>query len=227
MRSMKCVMPCTIYMCVQIAIWIWGEMSIIGGCSWWRHQMKAFSVLLVICAGNSPVTSKLPAQRPVMRSFDLYFDLRRNEWLSKQWWGWWFETPSRPLWRHGNVYTYLAHGGSFRKGNNYMYHANLLNTWLGWSDTNTWCMMNSSINTLSRQQSKHQNPAKSPFVTLNGFPSQIISNAENVSMLRCHHAFIPKVVEIYRELWLLLWSENRSNGVNDWCYTDIKVTLMW
>ena len=23
--------------------------------------------------------------------------------LSKQWWGWWFETPSRPLWRHCNV----------------------------------------------------------------------------------------------------------------------------
>ena len=23
--------------------------------------------------------------------------------LNKQWWGWWFETPSRPLWRHCNV----------------------------------------------------------------------------------------------------------------------------
>ena len=26
-----------------------------------------------------------------------------NKGLSKQWWGWWFETPSRPLWRHCNV----------------------------------------------------------------------------------------------------------------------------
>ena len=25
-----------------------------------------------------------------------------NTRLSKQWWGWWFETPSRPLWRHCN-----------------------------------------------------------------------------------------------------------------------------
>ena len=27
--------------------------------------------------------------------------------LSKQWWGWWFETPSCPLWRQCNVITYL------------------------------------------------------------------------------------------------------------------------
>ena len=31
-----------------------------------------------------------------------FFDLRLNERLSKQWWGWWFETPSLPLWRHSN-----------------------------------------------------------------------------------------------------------------------------
>ena len=29
-----------------------------------------------------------------------FFDLRLNKPLSKQSWGWWFETPSRPLWRH-------------------------------------------------------------------------------------------------------------------------------
>ena len=40
-----------------------------------------------------------PAQRPVTRSFDVFFDMRLNKWLSKQWWCWWFETPSRPLWR--------------------------------------------------------------------------------------------------------------------------------
>ena len=73
--------------------------------SWWRHQMEAFSALLAICAGNSPVTGEFPAQRPVMRSFDVLFDLRLNERLSKQSWGWWFETPSRPLWRHSNVFS--------------------------------------------------------------------------------------------------------------------------
>ena len=45
----------------------------------------------------------IPAQRPVTRSFDVFFDLRLNTRLSKQWWGWWFEAPSRPLWRHCNV----------------------------------------------------------------------------------------------------------------------------
>ena len=65
--------------------------------------METFSALLAICAGNSPVTGELPAQRPVTRSFDVFFDLRLNKQLSKQSWGWWFETLSRPLWRHCNV----------------------------------------------------------------------------------------------------------------------------
>ena len=70
--------------------------------SWWRHQMETFSALLAICAGNSPVTGEFPTQRPVTRSFDVFFDLRPNKRLSKQTWGWWFETPSRPSWRHCN-----------------------------------------------------------------------------------------------------------------------------
>ena len=70
--------------------------------SWWRHQMETFSALLAICAGNSPVPSEFPAQRPVPRSFDIFFDLLLNKRSSKQWWGWWFETPSRPWWRHYN-----------------------------------------------------------------------------------------------------------------------------
>ena len=45
--------------------------------------METFSVLLAICAGNSPVTSEFPAQRPVMRSFDVFFDLHLNKRLSK------------------------------------------------------------------------------------------------------------------------------------------------
>ena len=55
--------------------------------------------------GNSPVTDEFPTKRPVTRSFDVFFDLhlRLNKRLSKQWWGCWFETPSRPLWRHSNV----------------------------------------------------------------------------------------------------------------------------
>ena len=66
-------------------------------------KWKLFSALLAICAGNSPVAGEFPAQRPVIRSFDVFFDLRLNKRLSKQSLDWWFETPTRPLWRHCNV----------------------------------------------------------------------------------------------------------------------------
>ena len=68
--------------------------------------MQPFSALLAIRAGNSPVNGEFPAQRPVSRSFGVIFDLRLKEWLSKQSWGWWFETPVRPLWRHDNAIRY-------------------------------------------------------------------------------------------------------------------------
>ena len=73
--------------------------------SWWRHQMETFSALLAICAGNSSVPGEFPAQRPVTRNFDIFVYLRLNKRLRKQSWGWWFETLSRPLWRHCNVTT--------------------------------------------------------------------------------------------------------------------------
>ena len=103
---------------------------------WWRHQMETFSALLALCAGNSPVTSEFPAQRPVTWSFDVFFDLRLNQQLSKQWSLWWFEMPPRSLWRHCNAFNQLhptwighpyknglqsvirdVHGGDGRDGN--------------------------------------------------------------------------------------------------------------
>ena len=62
--------------------------------------METFSALLAICARNSPITGEFPSQRPVTRSFDVFFDLRLNKRLSKQSWGFWSEVPSRSLWRH-------------------------------------------------------------------------------------------------------------------------------
>ena len=64
--------------------------------------MWTFSAILAIWAGNSTVTGEFPTQRPVTRSFDVFFHLRLNKRPNKQSWGWWFETLSRPLWRHGN-----------------------------------------------------------------------------------------------------------------------------
>ena len=66
--------------------------------SWCRHQMETFSALLALCAGNSPITGEFPSQRPVTQSFDVFSDLRLNKRLSKQTLGWWFGTPSCPLW---------------------------------------------------------------------------------------------------------------------------------
>ena len=54
--------------------------------TWWRHQRETFSALLAICAGNSPVTVEFPAQRPVTRSFEVFFDLHRNNRSSKPSW---------------------------------------------------------------------------------------------------------------------------------------------
>ena len=48
-------------------------------------------------------TGEFPSQRPVTRSLVIFFDLCLNKRLSKQSWGWWFETPLRSLWRHCNV----------------------------------------------------------------------------------------------------------------------------
>ena len=45
--------------------------------------METFSALLTICAGNSPGTGEFLAQRPVTRSFDVFFDLRLiNGWVN-------------------------------------------------------------------------------------------------------------------------------------------------
>ena len=91
-----------------------------GSCieAWWRtHASENWVTMMTssngniflvtgpLC-GNSPVTGEFPSQRPVTRGFDIFFDLRLNKRLSKQWWGWWFETPS--LWRHCNVYFYIT-----------------------------------------------------------------------------------------------------------------------
>ena len=52
--------------------------------------------------GNMFHVTGFPSQRPVTQSFDVFFDLRLNKRLSKLSRRRWFETPSRPLWRHCN-----------------------------------------------------------------------------------------------------------------------------
>ena len=109
--------------------WLYGE-------TWWRHQMETFSALLAICAGNSPVPGEFPTQRPVRRSFDVFFDPRSNKRLSKQWRGWWFQTQSCPLWHHRNarigfllqwlIFQNPIHIGWSTEQNNFQLHKILL-----------------------------------------------------------------------------------------------------
>ena len=95
---LRCMYVLTRIRWLSVMIWIsYPELA-----TWWRHQMETFSAYLAICAGNSPVPGEFLAQRPVTRSFDVFFDQRLNKRLSKQWWGWWFETLSCPLWRQCN-----------------------------------------------------------------------------------------------------------------------------
>ena len=65
----------------------------------WKHFPRYWPFVRGI--QRSPVNS--PHKGQWHGAFHVFFDLRLNKRLSKQCWGWWFETPSRPLWRHSCV----------------------------------------------------------------------------------------------------------------------------
>ena len=59
-------------------------------CQTVSHYLNIFRVTGHLCG-------EFPAEGPVTRSYDVFFDLRLNKRLSKQSWGWWFKTLPRPL----------------------------------------------------------------------------------------------------------------------------------
>ena len=65
----------------------------------WKHFLRNWPFVRGI--HRSPVNS--PHKGQWSGAFDVFFDLRLYKRLSKPSWGWWFETLSRPLWRHCNV----------------------------------------------------------------------------------------------------------------------------
>ena len=84
---------------VLLFMWIWSEI-IVSTTGFvhddvikWKHFPRYWPF-------GRGISGEFPAQRPVTRSFDVFFDLRPNKRLSKHWWGWWFETPPWSLWRH-------------------------------------------------------------------------------------------------------------------------------
>ena len=71
----------------------------------WKHFPRYWPFV----RGNhrSPVNS--PHKGQWHEAFDVFFELRPNKRLSKQWWDWWFETPSCPLWCHCNGAPWFLH----------------------------------------------------------------------------------------------------------------------
>ena len=65
-----------------------------------------------------------------MRSFDVIFDFCLKKRLSEQSWGWWFEMPSCPLWRHCNDYKHEpyrhTHTSLAYRGNSNCYHITMV-----------------------------------------------------------------------------------------------------
>ena len=81
----------------------------------WRHPMETFSAFLALCEGKPPVTGGYPSQRPVTRSFDVFFDLCLNKRLSKQSIRQWFDSHRRGHRLHYNV----TNAFSERESNHY------------------------------------------------------------------------------------------------------------
>ena len=208
--------------------------------------METFSALLTICAGNSPITGEFPAQRPVTRCFDVSFDILLNKRLSKQWWGWLFETPSRPLWRHCNdirenrervkmyIYDRILWFCYDLVLPNFTYISNVTMAIAQshYSDVIMWAMA-SQITCVSivcstvlffRRRSKKTSKRHvaglcegNPPVTC-GFPSWRFSNAERASIWWSHHGTIGTV----------LLNHGRHSTLEGKCrHFDKKKTHLW
>ena len=72
-------------------------------CPWWRRQMETFSA-------HWPFVWEFTGDRwiPLTKASDaelwcFLWSVPEYKRLSKQSWDWWFETPSRSLWRHCNA----------------------------------------------------------------------------------------------------------------------------
>ena len=67
---------------------------------WLRYDLRCSG----LCSHSGTARVELVVAQPVTRSFGIFFDLRLNQQLSKQWRRWWFETPSHSLWCQCNAH---------------------------------------------------------------------------------------------------------------------------
>ena len=161
-----------------------------------------FRVTGPLC-GEFTGPGEFPTQRPVTRSFDAYFDLRLNKRLSKQSWGWWFETLSRSLWRHRNdLIPFLRYKCFYQ----YLCNMNIDRNMLVSYDTFNSC-------------TKQKNPAFFVMNLIRHFSiSQLYENAdENLIyvLFMCHLTISP--------LWhVYSFANDRFNGHDGIRYSDIS-----
>ena len=103
-------------MMAHVIIWINVDLSSVGSCDIHSPYKENSTERLMMTSSNGNIfrvtghlcreftgPGEFPTQRPVTRSFDVFFDLHLNKRLSKQPWGWWFETLSWSLWRQCDV----------------------------------------------------------------------------------------------------------------------------
>ena len=101
------VFPCGIFV-ILAGTWFNAESLMNFGYSMMTSSNGTiFRVTGPLC-GEFTGPGEFPTQRPVTRSFDVYFDRRLNKRLGKQPWGWWFETLSWSLWRQCNALAMLG-----------------------------------------------------------------------------------------------------------------------
>ena len=99
--QLKCVLRVDTMILFSAFLWLYYQLIYDA---WWRHQMETFSAILATARGINRSPVNFPHKGQWHGAFDVFCDLRLNKRLSKQSWGWWFETPSSPLWRHSNGY---------------------------------------------------------------------------------------------------------------------------
>ena len=151
--------------------------------------METYSAWLALCAGNSLVTGEFPSQRPVTRSFDIFFDVGLNRRLSNQSKGWWFETPSRSLWRHCKEWDHLSTLGALYQNALRWRH----NDHNGVSNHQPHgCLLNRLFRHRSKKNIKAPRhwPLWGEFTGTGEFPAQRASNVENVSIWWRHHGML-------------------------------------
>ena len=113
------------------------------------------SASLAFCVGNPSVLGGFPSRRPVTRNVGVFFDVRLNKRLNKQWSDRWFETPGRSLWRLYNGKLLVKNGFHWKRFTKAELCFSLLLVWTSswtnsWLTVNLWCHV-VSVTSLSGQ----------------------------------------------------------------------------